>query len=126
MPSLTLNAGYGRTIDPGFGQPEQSTTASATISIPIVTGGAIRANTERARQAEERAQILLEQLQLTVAFEVRTAITQWQTAYASYQTAVQNREVAEEAFRIAQLRYNEGAGILLEVSTAQEIGRAHV
>lgn len=119
LPSLTLNAGYGRTIDPGFGQPEQSTTASATISIPIVTGGAIRANTERARQAEERAQILLEQLQLTVAFEVRTAITQWQTAYASYQTAVQNREVAEEAFRIAQLRYNEGAGILLEVSTAQ-------
>ncbi len=119
LPSMTLNAGYGRTIDPGFGQPEQSTTASATISIPIVTGGAIRANTERARQAEERARIILEQLQLSVAFEVRTAITQWQTALASYRTAVQNREVAEEAFRIAQLRYNEGAGILLEVSTTQ-------
>lgn len=119
LPTLTLQAGHTQTIDPGFGQPERQTTASATLSVPIVTGGAIRANTQRAREQEERAKILLQQAQLGVAFEVRIAVTQFETALAAYATAVENRNLAEEALRLAQLRYDEEVGILLDVITAQ-------
>lgn len=119
LPTLTLQAGHTEIIDPGFGQPDRTTSASATISVPIVTGGAIKANTQRARELEERAKILLQQLQLAVAFEVRTAITQYETAVASYETAVQNRVLAEESLRLAQLRYDEQVGILLDVTVGQ-------
>lgn len=119
LPTLTLQAGHSQTIDPGFGQPDRSTSASATVSVPIVTGGAIRANTQRAREQEERGKILLQQLQLAVAFEVRTALTQYETALASYETAVQNRVLTEESLRLAQLRYDEQVGILLDVTVAQ-------
>lgn len=119
LPTLNVQAGYGQNIDPSFGQPDRQTTASATLSIPIVTSGAIKANTQRARENEERAKILLEQLQLAVTFEVRVALTQWATAKATYDTAVQNRIFAEEAYRLAVLRYDEQVGILLDVTVAQ-------
>lgn len=119
LPTMNVQAGFGQNIDPGFGQPDRQTTASATISIPIVTSGAIKANTQRARENEERGKILLEQLQLAVTFEVRVALTQWATAKASYDTAVQNRVFAEEAYRLAVLRYDEQVGILLDVTVAQ-------
>ncbi len=119
LPTLTLQAGHTELIDPGFGQPDRTTSASATVSVPIVTGGAIKANTQRARELEERGKILLQQLQLAVAFEVRAAITQYETAAASYQTAVQNRVLAEESLRLAQLRYDENVGILLDVTIGQ-------
>lgn len=119
LPTMNVQAGFGQNIDPGFGQPDRQTSASATISIPIVTGGAIKANTQRARENEERAKILLEQLQLAVTFEVRVALSQWATAKASFDTAVQNRVFAEEAYRLAVLRYDEGVGILLDVTVAQ-------
>ncbi|MFM9874313.1 MAG: TolC family protein [Fimbriimonadaceae bacterium] len=119
LPTLTLQAGHTEIIDPGFGQPDRTTSASATISVPIVTGGAIKANTQRARELEERAKILLQQLQLAVAFEVRVALTQFETAVASYESAAQNRILAEESLRLAQLRYDEQVGILLDVTIGQ-------
>jgi outer membrane protein TolC len=119
LPTLTLQAGHTEIIDPGFGQPDRTTSASATVSVPIVTGGAIRANTQKARELEERGKILLQQLQLAVAFEVRSAITQFETAVASYETAAQNRVLAEESLRLAQLRYDEQVGILLDVTIGQ-------
>jgi len=119
LPTMNLQAGHSEIIDPGFGQPDRSTSASATISVPIVTGGAIKANTQRAREQEERGKILLQQLQLAVAFEVRAAITQFETAVASYETAKQNRILAEESLRLAQLRYDEQVGILLDVTIGQ-------
>lgn len=119
LPTLTLQAGHTQTIDPGFGQPDRQTSASATLSVPIVTGGAVRANTQRAREQEERAKILLQQAQLGVAFEVRVAVTQFETALAAYAAATETRKLAEEALRLAQLRYDEEIGILLDVITSQ-------
>jgi outer membrane protein TolC len=120
LPTLTLSAGHTEIIDPGFGQPERQTSASATVSVPIVTSGAIKANTQRVREQEERAKILLQQVQLAVAFEVRVAVTQYETAFASYESAKSNRILAEEALRLAQLRYDEEVGILLDVIVGQQ------
>lgn len=120
LPTLLLQAGHTEILDPGFGQPDRQTQVSATVSIPVVTSGAIRANTRRAAEQVERAKILLQQVQLAVAFEVRVALTQYETAVASLESARSNRVLAEEALRLAQLRYDEEVGILLDVIVGQQ------
>jgi outer membrane protein TolC len=64
-------------------------------------------------------EIQLEQAQLGVALAVLNAVTQYETALESKAAADQNVVLATEALRLAQLRYDEGAGILLDVTTAQ-------
>lgn len=118
-PSLRLQAAYTRVINPNFGQAEGQTTAQAVFSIPIVTGGSIEANARSAKEREERAKISQEQVLLGIALEVRTAMTEFHTAHENYVTSVQNVELAQETLRLAQLRYDEGVGILLDVTTSQ-------
>jgi outer membrane protein len=62
-----------------------------------------------------------------VSLEVRSAYTKLVTAREAYDVAVSGRDLAKEALRLAQLRYDEGAGILLDVTTAQaDLTRAQV
>lgn len=119
LPSLAVGANYGRNFDPSFGQAGSTAAAQATVSFPLLTGGAIEASTRAARQREERAMIQLEQLQLAVALEVRSAVTRYETAVEAYAAAQSNAELAREALRLAELRYREQAGIQLDVITAQ-------
>ncbi|MCB0826527.1 MAG: TolC family protein [Armatimonadetes bacterium] len=118
-PSLRLQAAYTRNINPNFGQTDGQTSAQAVFTIPIVTGGAVAANARSAKEREERAKISQEQVLLGIALEVRTAMTEFQTAHENFVTAEQNVELAKEALRLAQLRYDEGVGILLDVTTSQ-------
>lgn len=118
-PSLTVSALYLRNLDPGFGQSRAQTTAQIELSWPIVTGGAVKANSDAARNRTDRLEIQLEQAQLAVALAVLSGVTQYETALESRAAADQNVVLATEALRVAQLRYVEGAGILLDVTTAQ-------
>lgn len=118
-PQLTLGALYSRAIDPAPFSPRENRALSASVNIPLVTGGLIEANAKAARERENRAKILLEQLTLAITLEVRAAATQLQTALAEFETANANVALATEALRLAQLRYDEQVGILLDVTTAQ-------
>lgn len=118
-PSLTVSALYLRNLDPGFGQSRAQSSAQLELSWPIVTGGAVKAAAGAARNRADRVEIQLEQAQLGVALAVLNAVTQYETALESKAAADQNVVLATEALRLAQLRYDEGAGILLDVTTAQ-------
>ena len=118
-PSLSAGASFGRTIDPGFGQAYQNTSASLTLTIPITIGGVVEENARTAKEREEQAKIQYEQLQLSIALEVQSALTELRTALEAYDTAKKNEELATEALRLAQLRYDEQVGILLDVTTSQ-------
>lgn len=118
-PSLRVSASHTRNIDPGIGQSQASTVGSAVVSWPVFDSGITKARVEAARQDEEQAKIQLEQVQLAIALEVRNALEQLQSAKEALDLAKKNEEVAKEALRLADLRYNEGAGILLDVTVAQ-------
>jgi outer membrane protein len=72
-----------------------------------------------AREVKEQAAIRLEQTKLGVSLEVRSALTRLSSARQAYDVAISGLAVATEALRLAQLRFDEGAGILLDVTTAQ-------
>jgi outer membrane protein len=71
-------------------------------------------------QAQERiARTQLEQERETVAAEQARALAEFNRAEATYEAQRQNAEEAEEAFRIASLRFERGLGTQLDVSDAQ-------
>ncbi|HJU74457.1 MAG TPA: TolC family protein [Gemmatimonadaceae bacterium] len=71
-------------------------------------------------QAQERlARTQLEQERETVAAEQARAAAEFARAEATYEAQSQNAEEAEEAFRIASLRFERGLGTQLEVTDAQ-------
>lgn len=119
LPTLSVGAQHTRNLDPTFGQANSSSGAQITLTIPIVTGGLVAANTKAAEEREAKAILQLQQLKSAISFEVRAAYTQFLTAQESYATALVNRDLAKEALRLAELRYAEGVGIQLDVITGQ-------
>ncbi|MBS1712838.1 MAG: TolC family protein [Armatimonadetes bacterium] len=118
-PQLVLQATHSRNLDPPAGSRDNGTTSSAVISFPIFDSGRTRHIVEQALSDRDIAKIQFEQLLLSIALEVRSAHTQADTAKQAYDVAVDSERLATEALRLAEIRYNEGAGILIDVIQAQ-------
>jgi multidrug efflux system outer membrane protein len=118
----TLNAGVSYTDNAkpiGFGQRPQVAAGTLSLNWPILDSGYYRAEVRAARQDEEQAQLQLKQVRLQISLEVRQATTNLTNARA--RSAVADRQVATArvALNEAQLRQEQGVGILLEVIDAQ-------
>ena len=118
-PSLAFSTQYTRTIDPSPGQTVQSLFGVLTLSFTLSDSGLTRSRVNAAREVEKQAAIRLEQTKLAVSLDVRSALTRLESAKKAYEVAIAGQDFAKEALRLAQLRYDEGAGILLDVTTAQ-------
>lgn len=124
-PSLALSAVHTQNIDPPATQSKETTIGQAVISFPVFDSGITKARVRAAERDIESAKILLEQIQLGIALEVRSAITRVLSARESYEVALEGETLARESLRLAQLRYDEGVGLLIDVTTAQaEMTRA--
>lgn len=124
-PSLNISAIYTNNLDPGFGQSEHQTVGSAVLSWPLFDNGITKNRVQSAEKDVEKAEVQLEQSKLAVSLEVRSALTRVASAFRSLETARSAEELAAEALRLAQLRYEENVGTLLDVITAQaELTRA--
>jgi outer membrane protein TolC len=119
LPSLSVSAIHSRTIDPFPFQREFSTTGVAQVVFPLFDSGVTRARVGAAREDERQAELQLEQIALAVALDVRQSILLLDNAESRIASATKRVEQEAEALRIATLRYDEGAGILLDVTTAQ-------
>lgn len=118
-PSLIVQATHTRNIDPFPGQGSQGTSGAIVLSFPVFDSGITQAKVESARQDKEQAKIGFEQLLLGIALEVRTTHTQAMTAKRALDVAMDGERLAAEALRLAQIRYDEGAGILVDVIQSQ-------
>ena len=118
-PSLSIQASHTRYIDPALNQQNQSSLGNIVLSFPVFDSGITRGRVEAAQRDTDQARIGLEQLLLGIALEVRNALTQAQTAKKTYDVAVDSERLARESLRLAEIRYNEGAGILIDVTQAQ-------
>lgn len=124
-PSLVVSAVHSENLDPSFGQARGQTIGTATVSVPLYDSGLTKNKVKSADRDIESAEIALEQIRLGASLEVRSALTRLRSAKESYEVALQGQELAAEALRLAQLRYDEGAGILVDVISAQaELVRA--
>ena len=117
--TINVSANHTQNIRPSAFSPDSTSNVQAVLSIPLYTSGIIDARVKAARSDEEIGKLRFEQLQLAVALDVRAAFTRYVSARSKLGVAQANEAVAREALRLADLRYDEGAGILNDVTTAQ-------
>jgi outer membrane protein TolC len=86
---------------------------------PLFDGLRTKGSIDLASAQERVARAQLEQAREQVAVEVARAQAEFRRADAVYNTLQQNTAEADEAYRIAELRFERGLGTQLEVNDAQ-------
>ena len=125
LPIFTIGTTWTSVIDPFPGQKANSAQIFLQFSVSLYNSGTDKARENAARQDELQSQINLELTKHLVSLDVLSALTQIETAEKAHEVALKGQELAKESLRLAQLRYDEGAGILLDVTTSQsELTRA--
>lgn len=119
-PQLSVGAQHSETLSKvGTGAARGTTAAVINVSLPLYDSHLTRTKVRSANKDIEQASILLEQARLGIALEVRSALSRLSSTMESYQTAKKAKDLSQEALRLAQLRYDEGVGILVDVISAQ-------
>lgn len=113
MPQTYLTASGDWTKAQGM-SAESGYTVALVLSVPLWTGRQLEAGVREADSRAREQQANLRTLQLQVENEVRQAWLDIGTAKTNLATAEAVLQDAEEAYRIAALRVNEGKAPLVE------------
>ena len=123
-PTVTLNSTYGRVAYPAGAFPawsdfRTSWTVGASVQIPILTGGRLRADEMVARAEFEQASVQLRQLEELAALDTRVAWTELVAARATWEATAGTVEQAARAYEIAEVRYGAGVSTQVELSDSR-------
>ncbi|MDQ1474516.1 MAG: hypothetical protein QOJ99_5996 [Bryobacterales bacterium] len=118
-PTVGLSAEYGAG-GVNVGNMNHLFSVSASVTVPLYTGGRIQAEVDAARSELTRKQSELRDLEGRIAYDVRTAWLDVQASDSGVAVAQSNRQLAERALVQAQDRYTNGVTNYLEVVQAQE------
>jgi outer membrane protein TolC len=119
-PSLSLTTQISRTIDASQFQRQTVGVGIAQITWPIYDSGITKARVKQADEDVRQAKITLEQATLGAELDVRSAYLRIQNARAQVELGIQQLAEAQEGLRLANLLFEAGKGILLDVTTAQD------
>ena len=119
LPVISMTADYGGG-GANIGNFNQVYTISGNISVPIYTGGRIRADIEQAQADLARRDAEYEDLKGRVAYDVRVAWLDLSASDSSVKVAQRNKSLAEQALVQSRDRYTNGVTNYLEVVQAQE------
>jgi outer membrane protein TolC len=119
LPSVSFNGYYGG-IGTTLGHSEQTYAVAATVSLPIFTGGRIRADIQESSAQWERKQSENADLTGRVDYEVRNAFTDLGAADSAVHVADSNRQLAQKTLEQARDRFVNGVTNNLEVVQAQQ------
>jgi outer membrane protein TolC len=118
-PSVTAGGNYGA-IGPSPDNAHGVFTATASVNIPIYTGGRTRADIDQARTALQQRESEYEDERGQVEQDVRNALIQLQTAIGQAQLAESNRKYALETLNQSRDRFEAGVTNTVEVVQAQQ------
>ena len=119
LPAISITADYGGG-GANIGNFNQVYAISGNISVPIYTGGRIRADIEQAQADLARRSAEYEDLKGRVAYDVRVAWLDLSASDSSVKVAQRNKSLAEQALVESRDRYTNGVTNYLEVVQAQE------
>lgn len=118
LPSLSI-VGAGNFNGYVASGSHDTASISAVVGIPLYDGGTTQAKIKEA-QSDLRSQLITQgQLQENVAIEVRQALSNINDAQTRAASAGLGAQQAAEAQRLAQVRYQNGIGTILDVVNAQ-------
>jgi outer membrane protein len=110
--------------------PETYSAAGVNVNIPVLNGGLFKARREEAESRAAAAQKEIDDLSLRIARDVRVAWLDANDAFRRLDVTARLVAEANEALRLAQARYQNSLGSIVELSQAQlnqavaEIGAA--
>src|SRR6202790_554441 len=123
LPSLSLDYFYG--IDATHfavrtdGIHNLGYAASATLQFPIWNWGASRSKLKQANLRHDQANVELSFAQRQLLANMRILYSEAQSAQAEMESLNRSAELAAEGVRLANLRYQAGEALVLEVVDAQ-------
>lgn len=120
LPSLSLTGETGYLFQTtGLNTTNTSWQLALNLNIPIWNGGITKARVNQAQEDVNTAADTLEQSKLGVSLQVRTAALALEEAATRVQTTAASVALAEEALRLANVRYEAGIATLVEVTNAE-------
>jgi outer membrane protein TolC len=119
VPGLSINGYYG-SLGTTLNNSTTTYAMSATVSLPLFTGGRIRADIQDASAQLDRKQSEYADLMGRVDFEVRHAFTDLQAAESAVHVAEKNTSLAQRTLDQARDRFANGVTNNLEVVQAQQ------
>ncbi|WP_158790455.1 TolC family protein [Granulicella sp. L60] len=119
MPALSLGGNYG-TGGTNFANANQLYEISAGVSVPIFTGGRIKADIDEAKAVLGRRSAEYQDLEGRVKYDIRVARLDLASSESSVNVAATNKALAARALVQSQDRYNNGVTNYLEVVQAEE------
>lgn len=119
LPGFSVNGYYGG-LGTTLGSADQTYTVAATVSLPIFTGGRIRADIKDSSAQLERKQSEYADLVGRVDYEIRNAFTDLNAAESAVHVAESNQKLAEQTLEQARDRFVNGVTNNLEVVQAQQ------
>jgi outer membrane protein len=90
-----------------------------SISMPIFSGGQKYYATKVAKLKMEKTRQDIKNLENAINIETQSAVINFNNSILSMQSQKKNMELANEIFRVAQIKYTSGTGSNLEVLNAQ-------
>lgn len=103
-------------LDPG--EWRQNITAGVSLQVPLFTGFRIRGEVIAARADQAESEALRDQTGELAELDAATALADLAAAEATLEATVGTAAVAQRAYDIAQLRYQQGAGSQIELQDA--------
>jgi outer membrane protein TolC len=122
LPVVSVNSAYGRVAYAGIprvGEFRTNWTVGASASMPIFTGGRIKADETTARANLIESQARLQQTRELATLEEASTRLQLANARAAWESTAGIVQQAQRAYEIAELRYREGLSTQLELSDAR-------
>jgi outer membrane protein len=124
LPTISAQGGIG--INPGTlnnDLPKNYGAIGLTVSVPVFTGGMLTARTREAALRAQAAGEDLAEMETETARDVYNAWIEAKTSYDGIGVSQQLLDSAQQAFQLAQSRYQVGASSIAELSQAdlQEI-----
>ncbi len=117
-PTLSASGSVGfRGPEPG--DMESGWQALAQVTVPIVAGGADAARVREAEALRDATAANFENLKRSVVLEVDAALLSAQEAQSRLDAATSLERSADEGLRLAEARYETGAGDAVELADAQ-------
>ncbi|MBV8827945.1 MAG: TolC family protein [Acidobacteriaceae bacterium] len=119
LPVLSVSADYGGG-GANLGSFNQVYTISTNVSVPIYTGGRIRADIQQAQADLARREAEYKDLKGRVSYDVRVAWLDLTASDSAVKVADRNRSLAQRALTQSRDRYANGVTNYLEVVQAEE------
>jgi outer membrane protein TolC len=122
LPVVSVNSAFGQVAYAGvprFGEFRTNWTIGASASLPIFTGGRIKADETTARANLIESQARLQLTKELATLEEASARLQLANARAAWESTAGIVQQAQRAHEIADLRYREGLSTQLELSDAR-------